>query len=451
MSRITLSEKLAYSGGDFACNLVFGTITSFLLFFYTDVFGISAAEAGTVLLVARLWDAVWDLALGALIDRTKSRWGQLRPYLLYGAPALAIAAVACFTTPDWGHHGKLAYAFATYMLLMTAYSIVNIPYGALPTLMSDSPQERTNLASWRMFFAFAGTMFVGAAAQALVGVLGEGDRAAGYQRVMLVFGGVAMVLLFATFLFCKERVAPMAPQHTNVIEDMKVLLKTRAWSCLAVGGLLAFSVLLLPVTNAVYYMTYVAQRPDHIPVYLVLSGGSMMLAAVVSGVLTKFFCKRTVWRAGSLGAVILLTSLYFVDPQNLATVYLLTVLANLCIGVTIPINFAMASDVADLIELEHGRRMPGLVFSGLAFAGKAGLGLGGALAGMLLAIFGYVPNAAQTPLAIDGIKMCMSLIPAAGCIALLAVQMLYPLDRAGLGALSEALGRKRAESNLQPA
>jgi GPH family glycoside/pentoside/hexuronide:cation symporter len=268
---------------------------------------------------------------------------------------------------------------------------------------------------------------------------------------MLVFGGVAMVLLFATFLFCKERVAPMAPQQTNVIEDLKVLLKTRAWSCLAAGGLLAFSVLLLPVTNAVYYMTYVAQRPDHIPVYLVLSGGSMMLAAIVSGVLTKFFCKRTVWRAGSLGAVILLASLYFVDPQNLATVYLLTVLANLCIGVTIPINFAMASDVADLIELEHGRRMPGLVFSGLAFAGKAGLGLGGALAGMLLAIFGYVPNVAQTPLAIDGIKMCMSLIPAVGCLALLAVQMLYPLDRAGLGALSEALGRKRAESNLLPA
>jgi len=451
MRRISIAEKFAYSGGDFACNLVFGTITSFLLFFYTDVFGITAAEAGTVLLVARLWDAVWDLALGALIDRTRTRWGQLRPYLLYGGPALALAAVLCFTTPDWSHNAKLVYAFASYILLMTVYSIVNIPYGALPTLMSDDPQQRTALASWRMFFAFAGTMFVGAGAQALVGVLGEGDRAAGYQRVLIVFGVVATLLIWTCFFVCKERVPPSAHPKGNPLADLKVLFATRAWLCLAVGGLLAFSVLLLPVGNAIYYMSYVAQRPDHIPVYLVLSGASMMLAAVVSGVLTKFFCKRAVWRAGSFGAVIALASVYFIDPQNLPLLYAVTVIANLCVGVTVPINFAMASDVADLIELQHRRRMPGMVFSGLAFAGKAGLGLGGALAGFLLAWFGYVPNVPQTAHAIDGIKMCMSLIPAAGCLALLGVQMLYPIDRARLSTLQEALGRERGNAQLQPA
>ncbi|MFZ2987597.1 MFS transporter [Ideonella sp.] len=451
MNKISLREKVAYSGGDFAFNLVFGTITSFLLFFYTDVFGISAAEAGAVLLVARLWDAVWDLFLGALIDRTSTRWGQLRPYLMFGAPLLALAAVACFTTPDWGHQGKLLYAFASYMLLMTCYSLVNIPYGALPTLMSESHVERTTLASWRMFFAFAGTMFVGAAAQALVGVLGEGDRGLGYQRVMIVFGTAACLLIWACAYFCRERVPPITGPRGDIKKDAAVLFKSRAWVCLAVCSLLAFSVLLLPVANAVYYMSYVAARPDHIPVYLILSGASMMLAAVISGIVTKIFCKRSVWRAGSLGAIVFLSAVFFIDPKDLPLLYAVTIVANVFIGVTIPINFSMASDVADQIELDHDRRMPGMVFSGLAFAGKAGLGLGGALAGALLAGFGYVANAQQSPEAIVGIKLCMSLIPAAGCVLLLGVQMLYPLNREGLTLLGAQLSRKRALSAPQPA
>lgn len=445
MSTLTLREKLAYGGGDLGFNLLFGSIGSFLLYFYTDVFGITAAQAGLVLLAARLWDAVWDLALGAIVDRTRSRFGQMRPYLVFGAPVLALAAVACFTVPPLSGGAKLAYAFVSYAALMTAYSLVNIPYGALPTLMSSDSQQRTRLASWRMFFAFGGMLAMGAGTQPLVALLGQGDAAAGFQRVMMLYGTLLVLLVWCCAAACRERVPPLpGSSHASPWRDAGTLLRDRAWLCLAGANLVVFSLLLLPLANAVYYMVHVVGRPALVPAYMVASGLGMMGAALLSAWLTQRWCKRSVWRASTLVGAAMLGLVYLVDVQNLTQVLLMAFVSSLAVGISVPINFAMASDVADALELREGRRLAGMVFSAIAFTGKAGLGLGGALAGGLLGWFGYMPNAAQPPAALQGILLCMSLIPAAGCVLLASLQWAYPLGRQQVQAVGQALVEQRA-------
>ena len=175
LPKLPVREKLAYGLGDFASNLIFATLSSFLMFYYTDIFGLSAVAVGTLLFVARAADAVWDLYLGTLVDRTRTRWGQCRPYLVFGAPLLAVCAIATFTVPAGSDGYKLVYAYVTYTLLMVTYSLVNIPYSAMPALMSDDPRDRTTLAAYRMFFAIFATMLVGALTLQLVGFFGGGD------------------------------------------------------------------------------------------------------------------------------------------------------------------------------------------------------------------------------------------------------------------------------------
>jgi GPH family glycoside/pentoside/hexuronide:cation symporter len=445
MSIIAWRERLAYSGGDLGFNLLFGSIGAFLLYFYTDVFGISATQAGIVLLVARIWDAVWDLVLGALVDRTRTRFGQMRPYLFLGAPLLGLAAVACFSVPALEGTAKLAYAFVSYTLLMTAYSLVNIPYGALPTLMSPDSQQRTRLASWRMAFAFTGTLLMGALTQPLLGVFGGGNAALGFQRVMTLYGTLLVLLLWICAAICRERVAPLPqPASGDVWRDAAVVLRDRAWWSLAGANLLVFSFLLLPLTNAVYYMTHVVGQPQMIPAYMIASGVGMIVAALLSGALTQRWCKRSVWRASTVLGAAVLAAVYFIDQHSLVQVIGMAFLSTATVGIAAPINFAMASDVSDRIELTAGRRMTGLVFSGIAFSGKAGLGLGGALAGLLLGWFGYVANTTLEPRAVQGILICMSLVPAAGCLVLLGVQWLYPLHRELVEDVSRQLRERRA-------
>ncbi len=444
MNRIGLLQKFAYSGGDLGFNLLFGSIGAFLLYFYTDVFGITAAQAGLVLLAARLWDAVWDIALGALVDRTRTRFGQMRPYLLFGAPLLGLAAVACFTVPPLSGSAKLVYAFIAYTVLMSAYSLVNIPYGALPTLMSSDSQQRTRLASWRMFFGFAGTMLMGAGTQPLVGALGHGDAAAGFQRVMMLYAALLTVLIWICAAACREHVATGSIVQATPLKDLTTLLRTRAWICLALSNLIVFSLLLLPLANAVYYMTYVVGQPAMIPFYMMASGVAMMMAAAISGALTQRFCKRTVWRASTMLAVLGFLGVWMIDQHDLRQVFAMVLIANVCAGISVPINFAMASDVADAIEAKHGSRLPGLVFSTLSFTGKAGLGLSGAIAGFVLAASDYVPNGAQPASALQGILLCMSLIPAGGCLLLVAVQWAYPYGQREILNIGETLAKARA-------
>ncbi len=444
IGKLPLREKLAYGVGDFASNLIFATVSTFLMFYYTDIYGLPAAVVGTLLFVARSVDAVWDIYLGTLVDRTRNRWGQCRPYLLWAAPVLAVAAVATFTVPSAEHGAsyKLVYAYVTYVLLMVSYSLVNIPYSAMPALMTDDPRDRTTLAAFRMFFAIFATMLVGALTLKLVDKFGGGNKQLGYQITMALMAVVGTLLFWVCFAFTREKVLPVV-QEKQVKSDLGVLLKGQAWWMMALMGICVYTALSITGGSVLYYFKYVVGDVSKASMYLFTVGLALLLGILISVQLTKRFCKRKVMMFAATAAGVFYITFYFLNPQNTTSVYACGFIIQLFNGITVPILWSMVADTADDAELRSGRRMVGLTTSSIAFAQKFGLGLGGAVAGMLLAYFGYQANAVQTPQTIEGLKLIMSWIPAVGKVGVVAILWFYPLGQKQLDVMQPALRRMR--------
>ena len=444
-SKLPLREKLAYGAGDFASNLIFATVSTFLMFYYTDIYGLPAAVVGTLLFVARSVDAVWDIYLGTLVDRTRSRWGQCRPYLLWGAPVLALAAVATFTVPSAEHGAsyKLGYAYVTYIALMVSYSLVNIPYSAMPALMTDDPRDRTTLAAFRMFFAIFATMLVGALTLKLVDKFGGGNKQLGYQITMALMAVLGTLLFWVCFVFTREKVPPVV-QEKQVKDDLGVLFKGQAWWMMALMGICVYTALSITGGSVLYYFKYVVGDVSKASMYLLTVGLALLVGILLSVQLTKRFCKRKVMMCAAAAAGVFYIAFYFLNPQNTTAVYACGFIIQLFNGITVPILWSMVADTADDAELRSGRRMVGLTTSSIAFAQKFGLGLGGAVAGMLLAYFGYQANAAQSPQTIEGLKLIMSWIPALGKVGVVAILWFYPLGQKQLDVMQPALKRMRS-------
>lgn len=426
---ISFKEKVAYGLGDFASGLVLNTLTLYLMFFYTDVFGIGAAAAGTVLFVARTWDAFFDLGMGALVDRTRTRWGQCRPYLLFGAPLLALAAVATFTVPDGTSGFKLVWAYVSYIGLMTAYSLVNIPYSAMPGLMSDDSEQRARLAGVRMFFAFSGWLTVSAAVMPLIHAMGRGNKAQGYQLGMIVLALVSLLLFWLCFAYTRERVL-RAPHATGGLGlDLRAVVASRAWKCTFVAGILVFMALSLPAGLGIYFLSYVSKHPEWIAGYFVVGNLGMIAGVLASDRITRKFDKRSVVIGAATLAGLMDLLFLTLDPGNRAMLYGWAFVGGLFKGASTPIVWAMIADTADSIEADTGRPVQGLATSTKAFAAKFGLGIGGGLGGLLLGWLGYQPGQSQTPEVERGLVMVMSLGPAMcnGIIAL--AYTIYPLTR----------------------
>ena len=445
IGKLPLREKLAYGVGDFASNLIFATVSTFLMFYYTDIYGLPAAVVGTLLFVARTVDAVWDIYLGTLVDRTRSRWGQCRPYLLWAAPLLALAAVATFTVPSAEHGAsyKLAYAYVTYVLLMVSYSLVNIPYSAMPALMTDDPRDRTTLAAFRMFFAIFATMLVGALTLKLVDSLGGGNKQTGYQITMALMAVLGTLLFWLSFAFTREKVPPVV-QEKRVKADLGVLFRGQAWWMMALMGICVYTALSITGGSVLYYFKYVVGDVSKASMYLFTVGLALLIGILVSVQLTKRFCKRKVMICAAAAACVFYIVFYFLNPQNTSSVYACGFVIQFFNGITVPILWSMVADTADDAELRSGRRMIGLTTSSIAFAQKFGLGLGGAVAGMLLAYFGYQANAAQSPQTIEGLKLIMSWIPALGKVGVVAILWFYPLGQKQLDVMQPALQNLRS-------
>lgn len=440
---LPVTEKLAYGLGDFASNLIFASVSTFLMFYYTDIYGLPAAAVGTLLFVARAVDAIWDIYLGALVDRTQTRWGQCRPYLLFGAPLLAVCAVATFTVPNGSDAFKLVYAYATYTLLMVSYSVVNIPYSAMPALMTADPRDRTTLAAYRMFFAILATLLVGALTLKLVDALGGGNKQAGYQATITIMAVVGTTLFWVCFALTEERIAPLV-QTKQVRQDLSVLVKGQAWWMMALMGVCVYTAMSITGGSVLYYFKYVVGDVSKASLYFLTVGIGLMIGILISVQLTKRFCKRKVMLIAAGAAGILYASFYYVNPQQTATVYSLGFAIQLFNGITVPILWSMVADTADEAELRSGRRMVGLTTSSIAFAHKLGLGIGGAIAGLLLAYFGYQANAVQSAPAIEGLKLIMSWIPAGGKLILVGILWFYPLGQEQLDEIAPALKAARA-------
>jgi len=441
--QLTRKEMLGYGLGDTACGLIWNSVVMFLMFFYTDVLGISVAQAGLLLLLARVADGFWDCGVGLWVDRTHSRHGRCRPFLLYGTPLLAVLAVACFYVPPLSPQGKLVYAYVTYIGLMLTYSVVNLPYAALLAQMTADTHERTRASGVRMACATVGWMVVSGLTMPLVAWIGGGDATQGYFKTVAIYALIAVALLYACFASTRERVLAK-PSPAKPWADFKLLLGSRAWNILALHSMVMYLSLLMPIGAAMYFLIYVVKAPALAPLYFLLGNVGNLVGVLVSDRLTRRFCKLQVLRTCAWIAALALLGFLWIDTGSLWQVFGLAFLVAALCFVGAPITMSMSADVADSIELSSGRRIVGLASSALSLAVKVGMGLGSAVTGAVLSYTGYQAGVDQSPQAVHGILMCMGLGPAVAMALVALVLQAYPLNRTRLSQMQADLALRRA-------
>lgn len=446
--KLSWREKAGYGVGDIGFNFYWANISAFLLIFYTDVFGISAAAAGTMMLVTKIIDAFTDPMMGAIADRTRSRFGKFRPYLLWLALPLAGAGVLTFTTPDLPEGGKLLWAYGTYSLLMLIYTGINIPYSALSGVMTRDSQERTTLISFRFIGGFTGGILVTYFTPKLVVWLGQGNEVLGWQLTMAVFGSVAALLFLTTFLTSRERVEPVAEQHQHFAQDVRDLLGNKPWLVLFALALIIMITITMRASSAVYYFKYYLQQPELVGTFLSAYMTALALGAAATPLMTRFLGKKPLLMLLMTLTGLLSCALYFVPPEQTTLIFALNLLIGFVLGPKSPLAFSMYADSADYNEWRTGRRATALTFAAATFSQKLGGAIASACIGWLLALLGYVANAEQSASSQQGIVLLMTLIP--GLVALLAaaVMWFYPLGEARLQQLQTELDQRKAAADL---
>jgi len=447
-SKITVKEKVGYAFGDAAANFVFQTMLVFQLAFYTDTFGITAAAAGTLFLVVRVWDAIFDPIMGVVADRTNTRWGKFRPWILWTAVPFGIVGFLAFTTPPFGPQGKLLYAYATYIALMMVYSANNLPYSALSGVITGNLTERTSLSSYRFVFAMSAAFMIQGLALPMVNYFGQGNSAKGYQITMGIFSALAVVFFVITFFTTKERVQPDPTQKSSIRQDFADLGRNRPW--LAVFALTIFVFITLAMRGGVmlYYFKYFVQREELFSVFNVCGLAATIIGVVGSTPLAKRFGKRDVFIVGLAGTIVFTAAFVLVARTAIVEMFIVEMLRQFAYGFTIPLLWAMMADVADYSEWKNRRRATAIVFSGIVFALKAGLGFGGAIGGWLLSSYGYAPNVAQTERALQGIRMTASIYPAATFLVGLVCLLFYRIDKGLEIRITDELGERRKSYDL---
>jgi GPH family glycoside/pentoside/hexuronide:cation symporter len=442
---LTFKEKLGYGLGDTASHFVWDMVGFWLLFFYTDVYKIPAAAAGTIMLIARFWDMGIDPVIGIISDRTKTRWGKFRPYILFGAVPYAVLAILTFTTPNLGETGKIIYAGATYVLLMTAYAAVNLPYSSLAAVMTSDTYERAGLNTYRFICAFTGQFVVSGLALTLAKYFGNGDKAAGFQYTLVMFGFLSVVFFFITFATSKERVQPSTALPSSLKEDLKNLFKNRPWMILACVGIISFVMFAMQNAAIAYYFKYYIGKEDNVQLFNVIGTVALIVALPLSKPLAKAFGNRNVFIASSLISGICFIAIYLPSEKDLVTIYVLNILAKMAYAPAVPLLWTMIADSSDYSEWKTGRRATGLYFSAATFAQKAGWGIGAAIAGWILTVYNYVPDAVQTATSIHGIKLLVSVIPGILYMSCAIFMFFYTIDSKTTDLMKKDLDARRAQ------
>jgi len=486
--KVSFREKVCYSLGDGSANLVFQMMMMFQLFFYTDVFGIKATAAGMILLFARVFDAFVDPLVGILSDRTNTRWGKYRPWILWTALPFAVFFVLAFLTPDLSERGKIIYAGITYTLLMSIYSFNNTPYSSLGGVMTSDIKERTSISSIRFVTATIATFVVQGLTLPLVAKLGQGDASKGWGLTVTLFAVIALVLLVITFFTTKERITPPKGQKTSVKQDFKDIVSSRPWKAMFTLTLFLFTTLAMWGSGMSYYFNYYVNKDalfaflggvglvsdvqntgmwysildafglivsDNSQVFAVgfslfnMVGQLVTLVGVIllSQFLSGIFGKRNVFII-CLALTAIFTGLFFVVPaDNIALIFGVNILKSLAYAPTIPLLWAMMGDVADHSEWVNHRRATGFVFAGIVFALKAGLGIGGAICGSIIDSFGFVANTVQDGSAILGIKITASIVPACTFFIGVIALCFYPITKKLNEKVQDELQERRRNFN----
>ncbi len=409
---LSVKEKIGYGMGDAASHIVFDNVMMFMMFFYTDIFGIPAGFVGTMFLLARALDAISDPCMGLIADRTRSRWGKFRPWVLFGALPFGIVCVLTYSTPDLSMTGKMIYAAVTYTLLTLLYTIVNIPYCALGGVITNDPTQRISLQSWRFVLATAGGMLSTVLMMPLVELLGRGDKAFGFQSGIAVLSVVAFLMLAFCFFTTKERVvAP--PSTTAMSEDLRDILKNDQWRI--VGLLTILNILAVCVRGGamMYYVTWIMGAPGLFTWFLTTYCVGNLIGSALAKPITDRLCKVSVfWGTNALLAVFSVAMFFVPLSANIVMFGFIAIIGVLHQLVT-PIQWVMMSDTVDYGEWCNGKRLTGISFAGTLFVLKLGLALGGAMIGWMLAGGGYDAAAkTQNSVTLSIIIALFTLVPA---------------------------------------
>jgi GPH family glycoside/pentoside/hexuronide:cation symporter len=486
-AKLTFWEKTGYGFGDLASNLFWTTIMTQLLFFYTDIFGITGKAAGLMFLISRLLDALFDVIIGMFADRTKSRWGKFRPYVLFGAIPLSVLAIMAFSTPHLGEVGKLVYAYATFITFMFLYSTVNIPYTALLGVISGDSIERTSASSFKFTGAYLGGIIVSATILPLAAHFGKNDISKGWQMVMILYAIAALVFFFITFISTKERIQPIAKEQTSVKDDLNDLSKNIPWMLLFFVTILFILFVCIRLSVTTHYFKYYIG--DQVVPWLTsffnffnanlinpinsLFGnapktvidinhtyGFEVLATIFNtvgqafslvGVLivpwfAKLFGRKSAVIILFIAAIFFTSSFYFFRPDQVSLILIFQVFGTITGGPISALLWVLYADTADYSEWKTGRRATGLVFSASIMSNKIGWAVGSMLAAFILDKTGFIPNVVQNIDVLSGLKSMMSIIPSVlGILAILVLAFFYKLDEPTMAKVKEDLETKRAE------
>jgi GPH family glycoside/pentoside/hexuronide:cation symporter len=462
-NKLTFGEKTGYAFGDAASNLFWMTFIYFQSKFYTDVFFYTPdakledtllKKLAILLLLTRVFDMGFDLFMGVLGDRTQTRWGKFRPYLLWFAVPFGIISFLTFTTPGFSPNGKLIYAYITLSLMMMVYSAINIPYSALMGVISPDSQERTSVSSYRFAFAFGAGLVVqqftlylvdyfGKVKPEMGGVLLAAAKAHGYQLTMAIYAVAATALFFLTFALTRERVQPIQ-EKSSLQEDLKDLTSNLPWLILFTMGTLTVCAVAIRSGAILYYFQYYVGNEKLSAAFMVAGTLMSLLGTVLIQYVTRFAGRRATYIGlATLGALFLAVS-YWVRPEQVALMFVFQLLYCIVTGPTSAVLWAMFADSADYSEWRTGRRATGLVFSAAGMSNKLGWAIGGPLTVWLLASFGYQAGIAQTPHALHGILLLFTFIPAAGFLLTGVGLLFYPLNEARMKKLQGELQARQA-------
>ena len=462
-----LYEKIGYGFGDMSSSMFWKLFSYFLPFFYSNVFGLSLADAGVLMLVTRIWDAVSDPMMGIIADRTKTRWGKYRPYLLFFALPFAVCGVMLFTTPETG---KKVWAYVTYLLMMTVYTGINVPYGSLLNVMTSDSDEKSVLSSFRMFFAYGGSFIALFAWEPLCNLFDKGRVAVGqaagglasistdpaaWNKAMIVIASFCFVLFILSFLMTKEHVR--SESTVSVGKDLKLLLKNKPW-WLMIGAALASNLFntVRGTTTAYFFADYIQKTVEMAPQWAFLVSAGIFLSAgeianmagvVLAVPMSRKFGKKNTYML-SMAALIVLSIAFFFLPATTGgywAMFLFQIVISVFTGVVSPLVWSMYADVADYSELKDGTASTGLIFSSASMAQKFGGAFGGSAVMWMLAAFGYntMAGVTQTETAILGLRILMSWIPALVAALAILVVWFYPLTKQKMASVQAELSAKR--------
>jgi len=458
-----LKEKIGYGFGDMASSMFWKIFSYYLPFFYSNVFGLSLVDAGVLVLVTRIWDAVSDPVMGVIADRTHSRWGKYRPYLLWTALPFAVCGVLLFTTPDMAYAGKLVWAYATYILMMTVYTCINVPYGAMLGVVTDDPRQKTVFSSYRMFFAYAGSFIALAAWEPLCSMF---EKSAGYSvraswtASMAVIGVACLLLFLLCFRMTRERVTTHS--SVGVTRDLRALATNRPWWILIAAALCFNLFCTVRGATVAYFFADVIGPDAHIVFFTVsvlfysglfLGVGEIanMLGVAMAVPVSGRLGKKSTFILVNIALAVLSVAFFFLPltPAGLWLMLVFQVVISLLTGIMSPLIWSMYADVSDYAELRYHTASTGLIFSSSSMAQKFGGALGGAAVLWLLGAFGYSEastGVTQPDSAISCLWYLVSFIPAAVAVIAALAASAYPLTTTEVDGIVARLKRQRAAS-----